>query len=536
MREAEITLCVIDDIKSVVRGIADMIQVESHGVKVVGTAGNGEDGLQMVMELRPDIVLTDIRMPRMDGLEMTKAIMAVLPNCKVIMLSGYTDFEYAQQALRLGAFDFIAKPFLKAAIEEVVQKAKMQIEQDRIQFAKQSEMERQIKESMPLLRQEYLHLLLRYNANEAKLKERWDYLKLDLGRERLIIMCIEIDGFAKQVDTHGIHDVELARFAVKNILEETLGSVTKSIVFREQLSGFICLLNVPLHMDMVTLAEQCREHMLNYSRYTVSIGVGLEARTIHELPLSYQQASEALSHNFYTGGNSVFFYEDIQRHASSRLRHSAELEKELFNCLRMGNQEKAVPLLASIVQGYSGVQPSDVMNVCLELGLLMVRVFAEKITEPSGMDELTAKLNQLKKGERLTLRELTGLLEQIATMGCDLLQKQREVEADSVIAQAIAHMKANLDKNLTVNDLAKQVYLSGSYFANLFKKVTGTTLIHYMTKLRIERAKEMLLEDEKQVQEVAILLGYEDRSYFTDVFKKHVGMTPTEFKQGYKSS
>ncbi|OCT15625.1 hypothetical protein A8709_16300 [Paenibacillus pectinilyticus] len=534
MKETEITLCVIDDIKSVVRGIADLIQIDTHGVKVVGTAGNGEDGLQMVLELRPDIVLTDIRMPRMDGLEMTKAIMAVLPNCKVIMLSGYTDFEYAQQALRLGAFDFIAKPFLKTAIEAVVQKAKEQIELDRVRFAKQSEMERQIKESMPLLRQEYLHLLLRYNANEARLKERWDYLKLDLDRERLIIMCIEIDGFAKQVDTHSIHDVELARFAVKNILEETLASVTKSIVFREQLSGFICLLNVPPYMEMVTLAEQCREHMLNYSRYTISVGVGLEAITIHELPMSYQQAAEALSHNFYTGGNSVFFYEDIQRPVSSRPRHGAEQEKELFNCLRMGNPEKALPLLASIVQGYSGVQPSDMTSVCVELGLLMYRIFAEKITEPSGIDELTIKLDMLKKGERLTLRELNGLLQQLATVGCEWIQKQRELEADSVITQAIHYMKANLDKNVTVNDLAKHVYLSGSYFANLFKKVTGTTLIHYMTGLRIERAKEMLLEDDKQVQEVAILLGYEDRSYFTDVFKKHVGMTPTEYKQGYK--
>jgi two-component system response regulator YesN len=535
MNKADITLCVIDDIKSVVRGIADLIQIDTHGVQVVGTAGNGEDGLQMVLELRPDIVLTDIRMPRMDGLEMTKAITAVMPNCKVIMLSGYTDFEYAQQALRLGAFDFIAKPFLKTAIEVVVQKAKEQIERDRVHFAKQSEMERQIKESMPLLRQEYLHLLLRYNANEVRLKERWDYLRLDLNRERLMIMCIEIDGFAKQVDTHGIHEVELARFAVKNILEETLASATKSIVFREQLSGFICLLNVPTHLDIVTLAEQCREHMLNYSRYTISIGVGREARTIHELPQSYQQATEALSHNFYTGGNSVFYYEDIQHHASTRSRHSAEQEKEMFNYLRMGNQERALPLLQSIVHGYSGVQPSDVMNVCYELGLLMYRIFAEKITEPSGMDELTAKLDLLKKGERLTLRELNELLNQVVAAGCDALQKQREMEADSVIAQAIHYMRENLDKNVTVTDLAKHVYLSGSYFANLFKKVTGTTLITYMTGLRIEKAKEMLLDD-KQVQEVAIHLGYEDRSYFTDVFKKHVGMTPTEFKQGYKPS
>lgn len=135
----------------------------------------------------------------------------------------------------------------------------------------------------------------------------------------------------------------------------------------------------------------------------------------------------------------------------------------------------------------------------------------------------------------MTLRELNELLDQLVSAGCDALQKQRELEADSVIAQAIHYMRENLDKNVTVTDLAKHVYLSGSYFANLFKKVTGTTLINYMNGLRIEKAKEMLLDD-KQVQEVAIHLGYEDRSYFTDVFKRHVGMTPTEFKQIYKPS
>ncbi|RTE02874.1 response regulator [Paenibacillus whitsoniae] len=531
MKIRPITLCVIDDIKSVVRGIEGLIDEDIHGVRVVGSAGNGEEGVELVTELRPDIVLTDIRMPRMDGLEMTRAIMSALPTCKVILLSGYTDFEYAQQAIRLGAFDFLAKPFLKEAVEDVVRKARDQVLADRSEHARQAEMERQIKESMPLLRQEYLQLLLRYTASESMLQERWDYLRMELEPQRLTLLCVEMDGMDKEMDGISMHEVELARFAVKNILEETLSMHTKAVVFREHLYGFICLMNTP--KDAAALAEACREHVRNYSRYTVSIGVSSEALTIRELPIAYQQASEARSFNFYTGGNSVVRYEEIVPRPDQPKRHSAEQEKELFNLLRMGYEEKALPMLQTILDCYAGAAPGYFVQVCGELGLLMYRLFAEKLTAVSAMDGLSARLKTLQLEQPLKQQELIEALTRLLEEGCRLLQAQKEEEANSVIAQAIQFMKENLDKNVTVNDLAKHVYLSASYFANLFKKVTGTTLIHYMTGLRIDKAKEMLLGD-KQVQEVATALGYEDRSYFTDVFKKHTGMTPSEFKGAYR--
>lgn len=531
MKDEAVTLCVIDDIKSVVRGIEGLIKEEVHGVRVIGSAGNGEDGLQMVLELRPDIVLTDIRMPRMDGLEMTQALLAALPACKVILLSGYTDFEYAQQALRLGAFDFLAKPFLKEAVEAVVRKAKDQVLEDRIRLARQTEMEQQIKESMPLLRQEYLHLLLRYTASETMLKDRWAYLKMDLEPERLTLLCVEMDGFEQSIRDIPIHEVELARFAVKNILEETLSAGTKAVVFREQLYGFVCLINTP--EDAAGLAEACREHVMNYSRYTVSIGVSSQARGIQELSAAYQQASEAKSHNFYTGGNSVVLYEEIALRQGRGQRHSSEQEKELFTLLRMGHQEKAMPLLMSILDGYAYATPSHFVQVCGDLGLLMFRTFTEKLNAGSAIDVLTVRLEPLKREHPLKQQQLIEALRQLMAEGCRLLQEQKDEEATSVITQAIRYMKDNLDKNVTVNELAKHVYLSGSYFANLFKKVTGTTLIHYMTGLKIDKAKEMLLND-RQVQEVATALGYEDRSYFTDVFKKHTGMTPSDYRQAYK--
>lgn len=122
------TICFIDDIQSVVDGVSKQINWERHGITVSGTAINGEDGLMLITSCRPDIIVTDIRMPKLDGLELTRRVKELLPRSKVILMTGFSDFEYARQAVQLGAFDFITKPFSLAHIEEIVVKAKKKLQ------------------------------------------------------------------------------------------------------------------------------------------------------------------------------------------------------------------------------------------------------------------------------------------------------------------------------------------------------------------------------------------------------------------------
>ncbi|WP_438445460.1 response regulator [Gorillibacterium sp. sgz5001074] len=538
--ERDITLVVIDDIRSVTRGIREVITPEVHGVRVAGTAGNGLEGLRLVLELRPDIVLTDIRMPHMDGLEMTRSILEEHPGCKILLLSGYTDFEYAQEAIRLGAVDFLTKPFLKDTLVQAVLKAKKLVEDERHRREEHLETERRMKESLPLLRQEYLHLLLRYGSDAEKQAERWEYLNLTLERERFGVFQVSIDSFAELTEGRTIREAELARFAVQNILEETLSEVTRAVVFREQWDGFVCLLNLPEPSrteGLEELADRCRENVGRYSRYTVSIGVGHMAERMTDLPAAYSQAAEALSHTFFTGGNSVYLFrsDPSPRPRAAAPRYSPEQEKELFLYLRTGHCAKATALLHEMTDVYAGgrARPDELRRMGYELGLLLYREFTGILTDPAQTDRLSEAVESLRKGAYAGFQGLTGLLEGMVVTGCGMILEQREREADSAVDRAVRYMAEHLDRNLSVQDLAAHVFLSSSYFSNLFKKVKGMTSMQYFTAMRMDRAKAMLLEG-RQVQDVALSVGYEDRPYFSDVFKKHFGMTPTEFRQSYE--
>lgn len=297
-----VKLCIIDDIKSVVEMIARKPQWEEHGIEVAGTALDGEEGLEMIRSRRPDIVLTDIRMPRMDGLEMTRAILQFAPACKIIILSAYSEFAYAQQAIRLGAMDFVKKPFAIDEIVNVVLKAKEQCLQERVEQERIQAMELRIKESLPVLRQEYLTFLMQHQTAEHSSHSRWEYLGIPLAQHDFAVFIAEIDDFAEKYYRQPVQEIELIRFSLQNILEETVAEWTKGVVFREAASRYVCILNTDDPGIAGQIAEACCANVSRYSRSTLSVGVGLCVPTIHGLADSYSQALSALAYHFIRTG------------------------------------------------------------------------------------------------------------------------------------------------------------------------------------------------------------------------------------------
>ncbi|MFM9331884.1 response regulator [Paenibacillus mesotrionivorans] len=530
----EIRLCIIDDVPDVVEGISRGIPWSDYGITVAGTAGNGVAGRELILQTKPHIVLTDIRMPRLDGLQMMKELEHVCPGMKTIFISGYTDFEYAQQAVRLGAFDYVIKPFHPGQIVELVLKAKAAIEEEARQAKQYREMERKLRESMPYLRQEYFQLLLQYPTPAEQAAKRWDFLNIELEREGFTVLLAEIDGFAERISSSPVQEVELIRFTLHNILEETIRSITKGFIFRDHSNRFAAIINPAAATDTEALAELCRENIAKYSKFTISLGIGEAVSHIHDIYYSYNQARTALSYNFYTGGNSVYSYRKVQPVDEAAPQYAAEKEKELFFLLRSGNLPKALDLLeelfAADVNGTA--PPPDMMKGrYYELAFLMNRVFAEKLT-PVEMKPLERQAHRLKDAGLCSLQDLRETVKELCSMGCMAMEQKHTDAANQVVDQVIAYIRDHLHENNTVNDYARLVFLSGSYFANLFKKVTGYPVAQFVTSERMERAKEMLAQG-MAVQDIALALGYEGRQYFSELFKKHTGVTPSEFKQAY---
>jgi len=533
MDSTMIRMIVIDDIKDVVDGLVNGISWGQYGIAIAGACLNGEDGLKLALQEKPDIILTDIRMPKMDGLTMTRAIVEALPQCKIILISGYSDFEYAQEAVRLGAFDFVTKPFSLEDIVETVQKARLAVLELKRQQSNIQEMERRVKESLPVLRQEFFNLLIHHKAHENKIRERWDFLQVGLDRENFVVMVLEIDRFQELSKDWPVSEIELLRFTMQNILEETIHAYTKGVVFRDSDGRFVVIHNEYEAESPSALAERCCDHIARYAKYTVSIGVGSRVSRIHELPLSYQQATTAMSYHFYTGGNGVVCYGDVIEDKQRLPKYPADRVQDIAFALLSGNRERTLVILEEVYEELVHFQPRPQPRYLALLlhgfANMLVRVLLEKLSYED-IEPLEELLQEMEASSGRTVHDIYGLLKQICERGCSIVEERSASQAHLIIEQAIAYIKQHLSAELTVAHCASQVHLSGSYFANLFKKVTGMSFSQYVTATRMDKAKEMLLQN-KQIQEVASALGYEERRYFSDVFKKATGMTPSEFRQ-----
>lgn len=534
-----ITMCVIDDVKAVVDGILRKIPWSEHGIEIAGTAANGRDGLQLIKDQRPDIVLTDIRMPMQSGIDMVRELKEGGGHgMKVIFFSGYSDFAYAQESVRLGAFDYLVKPFTTEQIVETVLRAKAQIEAQRLEQLDRIALEQKMRESLPYLRQEYFRLLIRHNELPERAYERWEFLGIDMGISGFVAMSVQIDGLMNERSPLSVREVEITRFAVHNIMEETIKKQAKGIVFREHLGQFVILLNPDKEADVLALADACRHNVKHYAKRDISIGVGGWAEGIEEITLSYNQAKTALSYQFYSGSGCIISYSDIERQDPIAPHYSADKETELLYCLRSGNRGGAERLLDSIAEEclrYPAPPDPDVMtNLFYGLAFSMYRVIAEKADTKQRM-WLDDRLSAMKKGRYLSTAELMGDVKELGLTGCEWLQNRQKNDVSRLIHQAMNYVQSRLSSDLTVQECANVVHLSPSYFSNLFKKETGMTLMQYVTSVRMEKAKELLLEG-MQVQDITYELGYRDRPYFSELFKKHTGVTPTEFRSKYEGA
>ncbi|QTH43749.1 response regulator [Cohnella sp. LGH] len=534
-RQDQVSLCIVDDIRSVVEGLS-ALDWAAHGVFVAGTAFNGEDGLELIQEKKPDIIITDIRMPRMDGLSMLRAVLDLSRACKIILISSYTDFDYARQAVKLGAFDFVVKPFTEEDIASAVLRAREQTLLERVRLLNEQEMERKLRESMPLLKQEYMESLLDHPTPWEKAEGRWAFLGMDLNGSDLVVLLLEIDGFQESWEHQSIRQIELARFAIQNVVEETLLQHAKCLVFRSKGNGLVAVVNAENTNAAAAMAERCCEHVHRYTKFTISAGVGGMAKSVSSLPESRRQAEWALAHHLYTDGNGVIRYEDVVQ-GDRPEAVALDYKDELLLALRSGNADKAVLCLRDMGQSFQRQNhrpnPSYLLSLYEELAASAIRTFCE-LGIYAELQPAVNRLRAVQRSSGMTLAALQQQLESFCREGAEWVRRETLSEGQALIYKSIEYMKSHLNREVTVSECAAQVHLSGSYYSSLFKKVTGMTLTQYITAERIRKAKAMLI-DGATVLEVASAVGYEERRYFSDMFKRITGMTPSEFRDGYQS-
>jgi two-component system response regulator YesN len=526
----------VDDDYPVIELLSKWIPWDALGLRLVGAYEDGLQAWEHAEQDMPDIVITDIGMPRMNGLELISRLRAQKPNIRLAILSCHNEFQYAQQAMKLNIQEYLLKDTLEP----------LDLEKLLVQFKNSLDVEKQMN-----LHQLQLNQLVA-GTKELR-KERWlkdfidepmlslpDWLKEAklygiLVEETVCIPIIASIESYQQAKQRFLSDQTL-RFAVNNVLEEVL----KSLDLHSVHSGY----SVKEFFILFTYQPNLKTNI--YDQITIYLKIVQKAvQQALKLSMTYIIGESASSPQALKQGLHVLLRSGAQRFYLSegsitKLQKTIHVQKDLFNLYDQASKElrevltrKQAKAVVAVVEYWVAVikeneyPPETVKDWVLKLLLdLRLKLQSLQFIHPGFSADILHKtiidIDSLIQMKHWLIEQLESLL--VVSDGGVGIGVRSEMVA------ACQYVSLNLDKRITLEEVAELLHLNASYFSRLFKKETGETFIEYVTRMKVERAKELLDQTSFSVGKICEMLGYDNQSYFIKIFKAHTGMTPIVYK------
>lgn len=493
-------LLIVDDEPTIRKGLSQFIPWSSLDAVVSGEAANGKEAMALIESLHPDIVITDIRMPVMDGIAVARYLHEHFPQIKCIILTGYAEFEYAQSAIRYGVVDFVLKPTSREKLIQAVRLA-----QERIRSSGDSELER------ALLREHLLQQLTRGVEPENAIR-------------RLNGAGLKPAGFylaAFQLSEYQPKKKESNFQSLKNMVSM---QISQGACYRYD--GDILLTLIPMGRPSAqAVSEPCREicdAVNNFSNTKVSAGVSAFHDALSELPAAALEAVEALAQHFYDDSELCFYRGPADRQFVTYTPFLCGLEAHLESYDFDAAREDLNAFLSGLRSRFT--ESREAIETGVQVYLLCARVLSKSGREPlsEGMETVTACTS---------ISRLETVLRAILAQAEEKL-RVRAKHTSTAVTQALEYIDAHLAGDLRLDIIAGAVHLNPHHLCRVFKKETGETLGDYITRTRVEYAKTLLADPDIRAYEVAELAGFNDPAYFSSTFKKVTGLSPREFQSG----
>lgn len=522
----------IDDEDEVREGIKRKTPWAECGFELVGDFENGRDAWEALDALKPDAVITDICMPFMDGLELAQRIAEHYRALKVAIVTGFEDFEYAKRAIRLKVTDYLLKPLNAREFTDFLMKMKRELDEERYRKEDLSRLRSQLHQSLPLLKERFLEQLATGRLSREEKREGLESHRLRLDGPSFVALVAELDEPRGEAEERSDADRELLRFGVFNMMQEIVEQEHGGVVFRTREQKIAALLSgeeARLRLQAQRIADDVRQSVGKYLKRTACVGIGLTC-SANELPRSFREALSALDYRFMLGDDRTLSIQDLEFGKRSEASFEGGWEKQVVSAMRTGNKTCVGEALrkgfdelksagSSVDKSYAAVHKLLValLNWLAETGLG---------AESSLTDDAFAQVRAMK-----TLDRIQAWLEDVCGRVLAELSSNRTNVARSQMREAELYIESHyMNEALSLGDVCGHLFMSISYFSALFKQHTGTTFIDYLTRVRIEKAKELLAVTSRKTYEIASLVGYSDPHYFSVIFKRHTGQTPKDYR------
>lgn len=529
---------IIADDESLVReGIRSIINWKEYGVEIMAEASSGKQTYELCKKLKPDILFTDIRMPFMNGLEVARKLKGEGLQLKVIIFSGFQEFNYAKAAVEVEADGYILKPLEVNELKEVINKVVSKIEIERSRENKFQQLREQLKENMAAASEKFFRSLLLgvYNSKE-EIREKIQYFENPFrSDENIVTAVLTIDDYSVVVENYLEKDKQLLNFAVTNIVDEIIHEQANGICFIMNENQFVTIFNWKEDsLDVIyELFQKIVFELGKFLDISVSVGISRVITSVLNIPISFKECINALQYKFYTGKSSILSVSDISESINkAKYLDIYKVETELANAVKVGDileTEKITKDIFSYLKANNNYGMDYIKNISSEIILILSRTIYEAGEDID--DIVYDKFNILKNIQKVeNIFELETYVASILEKAAEYFSKKYIRKNDKVISDIKNIISSQYMTEISVNKISKMIYLSPNYISLIFKKETGETITDYLTRIRIEKAKNLLKNTELQIQKISEMVGYEDASYFSKVFRKITGIHPLRYR------
>lgn len=532
----------VEDESIVREGLKNNIPWQEYGYQFTGEASDGEMALPIIRKVHPDVLITDIKMPFMDGLALSRIVTQEIPDIKIVIISGYDEFEYAQQAIRVGVEQYLLKPITKNTLRKVLLEIREKIESEREQKNYLETFQNEMKEYENYARRSFLEKVFGGVFSVQQIYEEAAKISLDLDGPcyNLVLLNLQVKRqnpeYAMQ-EPEGVGEVREALF--RYFLR-----FPKYLIFQWNISLYGILMKGEA-AQMEELKEQCVyniEKICSQQEFSLEwcVAVGEPVERLSLLPECYAKVNHILAHRFFNpqrhiltekDANELLPGKDLKSFASV---DSAKVDPDIIQgFLREGKQEE----IKDFVNGYlAGVKDALESRLFRDYLLLNVRFTTVNYMKIIGVNQQ----DFLPKNDDIKVREASSSGDNIDAYMLELLERalalrdrESENQGKRVLKKGLKYIEENFsEESFSLNSVAGAIGVSGNYFSSIFSQEMQITFIEYVTKKRMEKAKKLLSQTQLHSSEIAGEVGYKDPHYFSFVFKKTVGCTPREYRNG----
>ncbi|MDR0885006.1 MAG: response regulator [Clostridiales Family XIII bacterium] len=525
----------VDDEDEIREGMAHRVRWNELGFEIIGTAENGVEALELVENELPDIVITDIQMPFMDGIDFVAQATAMVPTAKFIMLTGHVQFEYAQKAVSLHVEDYILKPFSAKQLEEKLTELKEVLDQEWAERRNIESLQKSYHEGLPMIRNYFLVSCFSGHITDTQVRKRAEALGLN-SFGRYAIAAFQVNQRNLQSDSIFDGQEELLSFSVQRTAEDILNKYHPNqyiLIFGELV---VAIVEMSSQMAMTLLAtevnEICRK-VMKVSNRPIVAGIG-EMVPLNLLHRSLSGAEDALAYSYLLDREEIFttYIGDVTGTLEQTVLSTEKEERDFINVIKFGADdaiEEAVSIIINKVRD-KRLNPAQYQVYIIEYLTYLVKITNSYNYNLNDVfeEDLFACTERLKTE---SLEEMqTWLLEK-----CLLLNRQIRMDQidshKSVIQKAILYIKQNFtDPELSIEKMSGELFISPAYFSSIFKKEMQKSFVSFLTEERLNYAVKLLEETTEKTYVIAEKVGYAESNYFSYVFKKQYGVSPSKYR------